>query len=352
MIKEEFKLNTTNFGGIFNNNIKIVNDILDEAINFMASDIHIRDLNNKLVIEYRVLGEIVVKKIDEKINPLEIISRIKIMAKMDISQKRLPQDGAIRYKEYDIRVATLPGILGEYVVLRLLNTFLEDISLEYLGYSKEDANILKKAISNHHGLILITGPTGSGKSTTLLSLINMIDKKKRKVISIEDPVENKIEDIIQIQVREEIGLSFEKILRTVLRSDPDVIVISEIRDEISASIAIRAALTGHLVISTLHTNDTISSFSRLIDMKIPKYLLLDCLICISSQRLIKLDEYIKTDIKRRICINEIIYLSNEIKEIFEKNNDKNEILKLMKKRGYISIDEKMEELENGKNNSL
>lgn len=351
-MRENIFKSTTYKGSIFSNNIiNFVNEIIENGIDKKASDIHIRDIKGKLFIEYRILGKLENYYFNEIINPLEVISRIKIMSKLDIAQKRLPQDGAIRYKEYDIRVAILPSVVGESVVLRILNSSLENISLGYLGFLEKDIELIKKAISQNHGLILITGPTGSGKSTTLLSLINLIDKKNRKVISIEDPVENKIDDIVQIQVKEEIGLSFENILRTSLRSDPDIIIISEIRDEITAKIAIRASLTGHLVISTLHTNDCISTFSRLIDMKIPKYLLIDSLICIISQRLIRLDEYFKSE-KRRVCINELIYLEDDIKKIFEKNDDKLKIVSEIKKYGYISIEEKLRRLENERDSGI
>ena len=186
----------------------------------------------------------------------------------------------------------------------------------------------------NHGLILVTGATGSGKSTTLLSLINILNDGNRKIISIEDPVENKLKDIVQIQVKEEIGLSFSNILRTVLRSDPDVIVIGEIRDELTADITVRAALTGHLVLATLHTTDAVGSFSRLIDMGIPRYLLLDSILCILSQKLLRDEKK-----NERVCINELLELNDDIIDILNRNNNENEIKKRLKQLGYVSIED-------------
>ncbi|QXW65225.1 GspE/PulE family protein [Streptobacillus moniliformis] len=314
-------------------------NILELAILKNATDIHIREFENICKLELRIEGSI--HKVDNthKLNVREIIARIKILSKLNVAEKRLPQDGAFTHifkdKKYDIRVATLPSNMGENVVLRILNSNLNDISLISLGFDNDSIAILKKACSQNNGLILITGPTGSGKSTTLLSLINILMKSKRKIITIEDPIENRIEDIVQIQVKEEIGLSFEKILRTVLRSDPDIIVISEIRDEVTAQIATRAALTGHLVLATLHTNDSISTVNRLIDMNIPKYLILDSLLCILSQRLI-FNGY------KRICVSEILEINDEIKKIFNNNLDKMTIKEMLKEKGFITLKEKLE----------
>lgn len=314
-------------------------NILDLAISKNATDIHIREYDNRCKLEFRING--IVNNIDnvDKLNVREIIAKIKIMSKLNVAEKRLPQDGAFTYtfnnRKYDMRVATLPSNKGENVVLRILNSTLNDISLEALGFDNSTIEILKNSCTKSHGLILITGPTGSGKSTTLLSLIHILMKSKRKIISIEDPIENKLEDIVQIQVKEEIGLSFEKILRTVLRSDPDIIIISEIRDEITAQIAIRAALTGHLVLATLHTNDSISTINRLIDMNIPKYLILDSLHCILSQRLV-------FNGTKRVCISEILEIDDEIKKILNINTDKVNIEEILKNRGFVTLKEKLE----------
>ncbi|CAM3143950.1 GspE/PulE family protein [Streptobacillus ratti] len=314
-------------------------NILELAISKNATDIHIREHDNVCKLELRINGNIHKIEDTHKLNVREIIARIKILSKLNVAEKRLPQDGAFTHvfkeKKYDIRVATLPSNMGENVVLRILNSTLNDISLTSLGFDNDSISILKKACSKSNGLILITGPTGSGKSTTLLSLINILMKSKRKIITIEDPIENKIEDIVQVQVKEEIGLTFEKILRTVLRSDPDIIIISEIRDEITAQIAIRAGLTGHLVLATLHTNDSVSTINRLIDMNIPKYLILDSLLCILSQRLV-FNGY------KRTCISEILEINDEIKKIFSNHFDKTTIEEKLKTKGFIKLKDKLE----------
>ena len=240
---------------------------------------------------------------------------------------------------YDIRVAILPTIMGESLVLRILNNMLEDISLKALGYNEDKIKILNRLCKMSHGLILVTGATGSGKSTTMLSLLHILNDGNRKIISIEDPVENKLKDIVQIQIKEEIGLSFSNVLRTVLRSDPDVIVIGEIRDEITADVTVRAALTGHLVIATLHTTNAIGSFSRLIDMGIPKYLLLDSILCIISQKLIRDEKK-----NERVCLNELLELNDNIINILNKFENENDIKKQLKELGYISIEDIENEL--------
>lgn len=315
--------------------LDIVDTIIENAIIKKASDIHIIDKEGLCFIEYRINGLLEEQK-NTNYNPLQVISRIKILAKMNVAEKRLPQDGRISYKNYDLRVSSMPSILGEFIVIRILNSFLEDVNLINLGYSKKDYELFKNSLSNKNGLILICGPTGSGKTTTLLSLTKMIEPY-RKVISIEDPVENKLNNICQIEVNEEIGLSFNKILRSVLRLDPDVIILSEIRDEITANIAVRASLTGHLVLATLHTNDTISAFNRLIDMGVKKYLLLDSILLISAQKLLtKIDN---KKIKNRLLIKELIYFDDNIKDIFKINQHKIDILKELKNLNFKEMEE-------------
>ncbi len=327
-----------------NNAIKIVDDIIKKAILSKASDIHIREINNICIIEYRING-IIYKQDNNDYKASEIISRIKIMAKMNVAEKRMPQDGNIEFEKYDLRICSMPSILGECIIIRILNSYLNDISLKSLGYSDENINKFNNALNYKHGLILICGPTGSGKSTTLLSLTKMLDTGDKKIISIEDPVENKLNSIIQIQVNEDIGLTFPNILRSSLRADPDIIIISEIRDEITAKIAIRASLTGHLVLATLHTNDSISSFARLIDMGIEKYLLLDSIILINSQKL--LSSLDNKNIKERLLINETLYFTDKEKEIFSKYNLKQDILNKLKELNFKTMEE--DSLEKGYN---
>ena len=340
---------TSLIGSIFFNKgiIKLVESMIEFAILNKASDIHCRDVNGEIFLEYRIVGKLYKLNIPKNISSSELISRIKILSKLNVAEKRMPQDGSFTYtyngNSYDIRVAILPTIMGESIVLRILNNMLEDVSLKALGYSEDKIKILNKLCRMNHGLILVTGATGSGKSTsmyklasstTLLSLINILNDGNRKIISIEDPVENKLKDIVQIQVKEEIGLSFSNILRTVLRSDPDVIVIGEIRDELTADITVRAALTGHLVLATLHTTDAVGSFSRLIDMGIPRYLLLDSILCILSQKLLRDEKK-----NERVCINELLELNDDIIDILNRNNNENEIKKRLKQLGYVSIED-------------
>lgn len=270
--------------------ISYVNEILKIGIFENASDIHIKyDNVEGMEIKYRKDGyliessnlyENINKNLLEK-NIVEIISRIKILSQMNVAEKRKPQDGSfsisLKDKRYDIRAAYMPTFYGESIVLRILENYLDNVKLETLGFLPESIKLLKKILKRKHGLVLVSGPTGSGKSTTLQSMINKINDGKRKIITVEDPVEIKINGIVQVQINNEIGVTFSEILKATLRNDPDVIVISEIRDEVTAEIAVRAALTGHLVISTIHTNDAVSTIVRLVDMGIPKYLILDSL---------------------------------------------------------------------------
>ena len=340
MEDENKNIYTSLIGSIFFNKgiIKLVESMIEFAILNKASDIHCRDVNGEIFLEYRIVGKLYKLNIPKNISSSELISRIKILSKLNVAEKRMPQDGSFTYtyngNSYDIRVAILPTIMGESIVLRILNNMLEDVSLKALGYSEDKIKILNKLCRMNHGLILVTGATGSGKSTTLLSLINILNDGNRKIISIEDPVENKLKDIVQIQVKEEIGLSFSNILRTVLRSDPDVIVIGEIRDELTADITVRAALTGHLVLATLHTTDAVGSFSRLIDMGIPRYLLLDSILCILSQKLLRDEKK-----NERVCINELLELNDDIIDILNRYNNENEIKKRLKQLGYVSIED-------------
>jgi type IV pilus assembly protein PilB len=221
---------------------------------------------------------------------------------MDIAEKRMPQDGKIKYVKqklnYDLRVSTLPTIYGEKIVIRILYKDEGIKHLSNLGFLKEDENKIRKMVSKSHGLILAVGPTGSGKSTTLYSILNTIDKCKNNIVSIEDPVEYTIDNINQVNVNSKIGLDFAKGLRSILRQDPDVIMLGEIRDEETARIAIRAAVTGHLVISTLHTNDAFESIVRLKDMGIAEYFIEDALLGVISQRLVrKICPYCRSEYK-------------------------------------------------------
>lgn len=271
--------------------IKFVNSMISRAAEYRASDIHLESHSDYLKIRYRIDG--VLQDVDQVLadTASAIISRIKIMSDLDIGEKRLPQDGRIQLRVsgslFDIRVSTLPTIYGENIVMRLLEKENINYDIDTLGMEGEDIELVKKFVSHNFGLVLITGPTGSGKSTSLYSILSQLNTKERKIITVEDPVEYQIEGISQIQVLEQIGLTFASILRNILRQDPDVIMIGEIRDRETAEIAIRASLTGHLVLATLHTNDALSAITRLVDMGVDDYLVNSSLLGVIAQRLVR-----------------------------------------------------------------
>ncbi len=273
--------------------IRIVNQIIYKAISMRASDIHLQATENFLKVRYRidgVLHDIFV--LPKKFHP-PIITRIKIMSNLDIAEKRIPQDGRtsikVDSKKIDIRISILPTFFGESVVLRLLDraTFL--LSLEELGFSEENYKKFHQLIHSDHGIILLTGPTGSGKTTTLYAALSKINNPGINIITLEDPVEYNLEGINQIQINPKVGLTFANGLRSILRHDPNVIMVGEIRDIETAEMAIQASLTGHLVFSTLHTNDAPSAIIRLIDMGIEPYLIASSLIGVMAQRLVRLN---------------------------------------------------------------
>jgi len=274
--------------------IRLVNLIISRAIESRASDIHIEPFERELRLRYRVDG--VLQNMDSPPNALRaaIISRIKLMAKLNIAERRLPQDGRIKLKvlgkEIDLRVSTLPTMYGESVVMRILDRSNSSlIDLRRLGFPDDLYEKICQMTSKPHGIFLVTGPTGSGKSTTLYSALKRINSSVRKIITIEDPSEYQMDGINQIHVNPQIGLTFAAGLRHIVRQDPDVIMIGEIRDLETADIAIRSALTGHLVFSTLHTNDAPSAVTRLVDMGVEDYLLASYLIGILAQRLVRVN---------------------------------------------------------------
>ncbi|WP_446899339.1 GspE/PulE family protein [Clostridium sp. LBM24168] len=271
--------------------VKIANYIIQKAIDERASDIHMEPFETYINIRFRIDGVI-----DQYVRiPQNIYSficiRIKIMANLNISEKRIPQDGKMIFskgeKNYDIRVSTLPTIYGEKIVLRILYKDKNILNLGGLGFSQDDTDRIKKMIHYANGLILIIGPTGAGKSTTMYSLIHNIDSKQKNIVTIEDPVEYAMEGINQVNVNSKIGMDFATGLRTILRQDPDVIMIGEIRDEETAKIAVRASITGHLVLSTLHTNSAEEAVFRLENMGVPSYFIKDALVGVISQRLVR-----------------------------------------------------------------
>ena len=273
--------------------VKFVNQIIWEAHQEGATDIHLEPMEKDLRIRYRIDGVLVPVALPAKLKRFQsaIISRLKVMSNMDIAEKRLPQDGRIglriRGEDIDIRVSTMPTVYGESVSLRLLMRNSTLLGMEKLGLCSEDALTLKKLISRPHGIILVTGPTGSGKSTSLYTYLNSINSVDKRILTCEDPIEYEIPGINQIQMKPEIGLTFAVSLRHILRQDPDVIMIGEIRDFDTSEIAVQAALTGHMVFSTLHTNDAASGFTRLLDMGVEPFLVASSLEALIAQRLVR-----------------------------------------------------------------
>ncbi|MDF2549841.1 MAG: gspE [Chlamydiales bacterium] len=271
--------------------VQLLNLILTEAIQQGASDIHFDPLENGLSVRYRIDGVLQNRHLPAKDVRTQLIARIKVMAKLDIAEHRLPQDGRIKLKmggrEIDFRVSTLPVVNGERVVLRILDRGNVVLGIDKLGIPKPILEDLRRQISLPEGILLVTGPTGSGKTTTLYSALSEMNHDETNIMTIEDPVEYKLKGIAQIGVRPKIGLTFAAGLRHILRQDPDVIMIGEIRDKETAEIAIQAALTGHMVLSTLHTNDAPSAITRLVDMGIEPYLLSSCVSGVLAQRLLR-----------------------------------------------------------------
>ncbi|MEK6733167.1 MAG: type II secretion system ATPase GspE [Candidatus Omnitrophota bacterium] len=293
--------------------IKLVNVIIEEALKRRASDIHVEPLENKFRIRYRIDG--VLHEIPGPPKRLQgsIISRLKIMAGMDIAEKRLPQDGRIKIslenKELDLRVSSLPAIHGESVVMRILDKTGFMVGLEDMGFLPENKKDFERLVNLPNGMVLVTGPTGSGKTTTLYATLSHINQKERKVITIEDPVEYQLDGINQVQVKPQINLTFASGLRSMLRQAPDIIMVGEIRDLETAEIAVQSALTGHLILSTLHTNDAAGAITRLVDMGIKPYLVASTVQCVLAQRLV-----------RTIC--------SSCRESYKPNNEEIEILLL------------------------
>jgi len=271
--------------------IQLVNMLIVQGVKDRASDIHVEPNKRGLLIRFRVDGMLHdIRTLPDTIKSA-IISRIKILAKMDIAERRLPQDGRFQVKfgtrEVDLRVSTIPTVLGEKVVLRLLDKSKGLIKLDHLGFTLEQLEEFKSVISKSYGIVLLTGPTGSGKTTTLYAALNKVNSNDKNIITVEDPVEYKLNRVNQIQIKPKINLTFANTLRSILRQDPDIIMVGEIRDTETAQIAVQAALTGHLVFSTLHTNDAVSALTRLIDMDIETFLISSSVIGVIAQRLVR-----------------------------------------------------------------
>lgn len=271
--------------------VKLVNHIIFAAVKEGASDIHIEPFEKELRIRYRIDGNMYQRVIPPKRYQSAIVSRIKIMSNLNIAEKRIPQDGRIQLKvaekAIDIRVSILPSNFGERVVMRILDKSKGVVPLEKLNMSERDFQVLSRTIYRPNGIVLVSGPTGSGKTTTLYSILGQLNEPDVNIITVEDPVEYTIGGISQVQVQEKVGLTFASALRSILRQDPDVVLIGEIRDKETAQIATQASLTGHLVLSTIHTNSAPATVTRLIDMGIEPFLIASTLVCVISQRLVR-----------------------------------------------------------------
>ena len=358
--------------------IKLVNHIISQSIKARASDIHIEPYQDSFKVRYRVDGILYDLLTPPKGIEASLISRIKVMAKMNIAEKRLPQDGRIDVKigdqEIDIRVSTIPTSFGERVVLRLLNKSSSLLGLSELGLSPERLANFERLVKNPNGIVLVTGPTGSGKTTSLYAILTTLNKPDVNIITIEDPVEYQLRGISQIQVNRKIDLTFAKGLRSIVRQDPDIILVGEIRDQETAEIAVQSALTGHLVFSTLHTNDSASAITRLVDIGVEPFLIASSVLGVVAQRLIRVlcnqckEAYIPDDFeieslgitreqansttfyqakgcpacfntgyKGRIGIFEIMFLDNRLKSLILKTYDANRIKEEALKNKMVTL---------------
>lgn len=299
--------------------VKLVDLIIRQAIDERASDIHIEPFKERMSLRYRIDGKLYEIPPPAKHLHLPIISRIKILSKLDIAEKRLPQDGAfmvrIDERPIDIRVSTIPTIYGEKVVMRLLDRSQVVLDLNRLGFDAKQLEAIRWSINCPYGLVFLTGPTGSGKTTTLYGILNEVKHPTKNIVTIEDPVEYKLEGVNQVQIKPEIGLTFATALRSFLRQDPDVMLVGEVRDLETAQICIRSALTGHLVLSTLHTNDAPSAVTRLMDIGIESYMLAPSLLLVVAQRLV-----------RKLC--------PDCKEAYEPQKEEHKGLKLKAELAY------------------
>lgn len=298
---------------LINSNIDLyINELVEKALKLNASDIHIEPMDEKFSrIRFRIDGKLrIISEMDYP-SYIKLLTRIKLSSKLDISEKRRPQDGYLKlekFPEIDFRISTLNTIVGEKLVLRILSIENFKKSQNLLGFSDDSKKILENAIKNKSGMIIFSGPTGSGKSTSLYSLLNKLNDEKRNIISIENPVEINILGINQISINEKIGLTFQNALRSILRQDPDIIMLGEIRDKETAKMAVRAAITGHLVLTTLHTNNSFASINRLRDLSVEDYLIKQSVNTLASQRLVR--KLCSCKKKRKISKKEYDFVKN------------------------------------------
>lgn len=361
--------------------VRLANSILLDAIKMKASDIHIEPFETEVVVRYRIDGALKENMKFPKNIYSSVSTRIKIISSMDIAEKRIPQDGRIEMKiddsKYDFRVSSLPTVFGEKIVIRILDRNAVLIEREKLGFTKHENKIIDEILERPNGILLVTGPTGSGKTTTLYTFLTEMNTPDKNITTVEDPVEYMLDRINQVNVNSKAGMTFASALRSLLRQDPDVIMLGEIRDEETAQIAVRASITGHFVLSTLHTNDAPSTITRLLDMGLESYLVADAVVGVIAQRLIRrlcpnckekynpsqwekdlLQEenlqYLykangcskcnNTGYKGRVAIHEIMLLNEEIKTTIEKGTTMEELRKTSIENGMITLFENCKQL--------
>ncbi|MGL5088622.1 MAG: GspE/PulE family protein [Cetobacterium sp.] len=334
--------------------LEYLNELIFFSLESRVSDIHIESKEGEVKIRVRIDGQLKDYKQLNRNLGIRLITKLKLMSELDIGEKRLPQDGRFKgqfqAEKIDFRVSIIPTIFGERVVLRILKNNISKVSLDGLGFSLENIKNLKEVLNKKSGLLLFCGPTGSGKTTTLYSIVNYLENENLNIITIEDPIEYQFSNINQIQCKTEIGLDFATILRSVLRQDPDVILVGEIRDKETAEIALMAALTGHLVITTLHTIDSISAIDRLVNFGIDKFIIATSITAIESQRLVrklcsicggqKEQSCCFDGFKGRDAVEEIIFFNKEVRNIILHKTTK-DLEEYLKKIGFKTL------LENG-----
>ena len=269
------------------NNEDFLEKLIFEAKQIGSSDIHFEVYEEEARVRLRIDGLLIEKYSIAKDNYLELVNKVKIKSNLDITEKRLPQDGRINYENFDIRVSILPTLHGEKIVMRILGKDASSIDLNQLGFEEHEKEIYLEGVKKTNGIVLISGPTGSGKTTTLYATLKLLNKIKSNIVTVEDPIEYTLKGINQVQLKEDIGLTFTSALRSFLRQDPDIIMLGEIRDAETAKMAIRASLTGHLVLSTIHTNSALGTISRLVDMGVPAFLIAETLNVSVAQRLLR-----------------------------------------------------------------
>ena len=353
------KLNRLAVQNVFSSNlsgevqaVKFVNELLELAVKQNASDIHIEPLEAVTRVRLRIDGLLCSAVEVLRSNHSAIVSRIKIISGMDIAEKRLPQDGRVEVEvgssKVDLRVSTLPVINGEKVVIRLLEKSQKLLELDALNFSQSNLTIYKQLINSPYGIILLTGPTGSGKSTTLYATLQKLNDETKNIITIEDPVERTLEGINQIAVNNKAGLTFATGLRSIVRQDPNIIMVGEIRDGETAKIAVQAALTGHLVFSTLHTNNAIGAVTRLLDIGIEPFLLAAALRGVVAQRLVRTicpyceggcEHCNHTGYKGRIAVQEVLQITPKLQNLITHSAEEDVLLETAKESGFRTLQE-------------